>query len=61
MASESRSVTDTASLLVSKGLNVLLIIHKVSNRVNLANPVYIQKAVSIDTDSVAIREPRKSY
>ena len=41
MASESRSVTDTArdtaSLLASKGLNVLLIIHKVSNRVNLAN------------------------
>ena len=31
-------VTDTASLLVSKRLNVLLIIHKVSNRVNLANP-----------------------
>ena len=41
MASESRSVTDTASLLVSKGLNVLLIIHKVSNRVNLANPLML--------------------
>ena len=44
VASESRFVTDTASLLVSKGLNVLLIIHKVSNWVNLANPPCLQPA-----------------